>query len=390
MKDFLVSRDGLALVAVIRADAENDDVVVSRILHHRRRAGGPRSAADRHVASPETIEGKIRDIAWRSPTSIIGATPVSRRLFQVRSASVDGAPDRHRLGLRHHRRRRDRAGRARRRRARAAYAFAPGALIDLAVPDADQQIAVDPGVTEPRSPMLRLQTIRGVVHSRRGRPPHPAVRAAAGRRSSVPGFDCARMTETVLDGALDLLLGGACVGCARPGRLLCPVCRSELPGGAAPAWPTPVPAGLVEPWAAAVYEGTVRAMVLGLKERRLLGLAVPLAAAAGGGRGVRAAAGEPAGAGAGAVPAADGAGARPRPHPRHHACGRPDCSAQRGSTSRCGGCCGCGAGVVDQAGLDAAERAANLAGSMHAPAAGLRRSGLLHRTGAGWWSATTC
>ncbi len=38
-----------------------------------------------------------------------------------------------------------------------------------------------------------------------------------------------------------------------------------------------MPAGLVEPWAAAAYEGTVRAMVLGLKERRLLGLAVPLA-----------------------------------------------------------------------------------------------------------------
>src|SRR3954447_23791290 len=84
------------------------------------------------------------------------------------------------------------------------------------------------------------------------------------------------MSETVLDGAIDLLLGGSCVGCARPGRLLCPDCREELPGGAAPAWPTPVPAGLVEPWAAAVYDGTVRSMVLGLKERRLLGLAVPL------------------------------------------------------------------------------------------------------------------
>src|SRR3954447_16106709 len=84
------------------------------------------------------------------------------------------------------------------------------------------------------------------------------------------------MSETVLDGAIDLLLGGSCVGCARPGRLLCPDCREELPGGAAPAWPTPVPAGLVEPWAAAPYDGTVRSMVLGLKERRLLGLTAPL------------------------------------------------------------------------------------------------------------------
>ena len=85
------------------------------------------------------------------------------------------------------------------------------------------------------------------------------------------------LDETVLDGALDLLLGGACVGCARPGRLLCPDCKGGLPDHAAPAWPTPTPPGLVEPWAAAAYEGTVRAMVLGLKERRLLGLAVPLA-----------------------------------------------------------------------------------------------------------------
>lgn len=80
----------------------------------------------------------------------------------------------------------------------------------------------------------------------------------------------------MLDGAVDLLLGGCCVGCRRPGRLLCPRCRAELPGAARPAWPTPVPAGLVEPWAAAPYEQTVRAMVLGLKERRLLGLVAPL------------------------------------------------------------------------------------------------------------------
>src|SRR3954470_11113524 len=86
-----------------------------------------------------------------------------------------------------------------------------------------------------------------------------------------------RVRATLLDGALDLLLGGACVGCARPGRLLCPACLAELPRAAAPAWPTPTPDGLVEPWATASYDGTVRAMVLGLKERGLLGLAAPVA-----------------------------------------------------------------------------------------------------------------
>ena len=85
------------------------------------------------------------------------------------------------------------------------------------------------------------------------------------------------MTETVGDGALDLLLGGVCVGCGEPGRLLCPACDDELPLGAAPAWPTPVPSGLVEPWAAGSYDGTLRAMVIGLKERRLLSLTRPLA-----------------------------------------------------------------------------------------------------------------
>ena len=190
--------------------------------------------------------------------------------------------------------------------------------------------------------------------------------------SVVPGFD-GWVTETVLDGALDLLLGGACVGCARPGRLLCPGCAGELPGGAAPAWPTPVPEGLVEPWAAAAYDGTVREMVLGLKERRLLGLAVPLARLLAGGGGVRAAAWEPGGAGAGPVPTADRAGPRPRPDPHDHRPGGPAARRAEGTTSACAGCSGCGRGVVDQAGLDAAGRAANLAGSMRARAGLVRR-----------------
>ena len=87
------------------------------------------------------------------------------------------------------------------------------------------------------------------------------------------GFD-GGMTETVLDGMLDLLLGGACVGCGRPGRLLCRACAAELPVQAAPAWPTPVPDGLVEPWAASAYAGTPRSMILGLKEQHYIQAAV--------------------------------------------------------------------------------------------------------------------
>jgi predicted amidophosphoribosyltransferase len=80
----------------------------------------------------------------------------------------------------------------------------------------------------------------------------------------------------VLDAVRDLVLGSRCVGCGHPGRLLCGTCRDGLDVVPAPAWPTPLPPGLVSPWAATVYDGTVRAMVVGHKEHRLLALARPL------------------------------------------------------------------------------------------------------------------
>src|SRR6476660_8770871 len=80
----------------------------------------------------------------------------------------------------------------------------------------------------------------------------------------------------LLDAAADLLLGGRCLGCARPGRPLCRACAEALPRGARLAWPTPTPPGLVPPWAAAEYDGTVRALVVAHKERRVLALREPL------------------------------------------------------------------------------------------------------------------
>ncbi len=180
------------------------------------------------------------------------------------------------------------------------------------------------------------------------------------------------MSETVRDGALDLLLGGACVGCGRPGRLLCPMCADELPMGAAPAWPTPVPGGLVEPWAAGPYDGTLRAMVLGLKERGLLSLARPLA-----GRLALAVATElevevpvvlvP-------VPSRSST-VRARGHDPTHAITRGAAAMLRGRHVEARRLLRLRPGVVDQAGLDAAARAANLAGSMHCPGSGVRRLG---------------
>jgi predicted amidophosphoribosyltransferase len=182
------------------------------------------------------------------------------------------------------------------------------------------------------------------------------------------------MSETVLDGAIDLLLGGSCVGCARPGRLLCPRCRDELPGGAAPTWPTPVPAGLVEPWAAAAYEATVRSMVLGLKERRLLGLAVPLAQLL-----AAAVASElPRGSPLVLVPVPS----RPRTvrarghDPTHTITVRAARQLRRaGFDVEVRRLLRVRRGVADQSGLDAAERAANLGGSMRAPARAVRELG---------------
>jgi len=180
------------------------------------------------------------------------------------------------------------------------------------------------------------------------------------------------MSETVRDGAVDLLLGGACVGCARPGRLLCPVCRGELPRGAAPAWPTPVPEGLVEPWAAASYEATVRAMVLGLKERRLLGLAAPLSRLLS----AAVACELPRGSPVVLVPVPSRPRTvRARGHEPTHTI-----TVLAGRQLRSGGfdvetrrLLRLRAGVLDQAGLDGAERAANLAGSMRDRPSSVRR-----------------
>jgi hypothetical protein len=145
VKDFLVSRDGSRIIAVVRRDARTDAVVVSRVLTT---GDGQvvRALPAGNVTAPGTTEGKIRDIAWRSPTTIVYLQPVSRRLFQVRSASVDGASigvdiefvtiNDEVLGL---------VGSP--TPDQPTYAFARGALMDLVVPR-DQQVTVEKGVTE--------------------------------------------------------------------------------------------------------------------------------------------------------------------------------------------------------------------------------------------------
>ncbi len=170
------------------------------------------------------------------------------------------------------------------------------------------------------------------------------------------------------DPALDLLLGGACVGCGHPGRALCGACRQELPATPRLAWPDPTPAGLAPPWSPAAYDGVVRSALLAHKERHVVGLAGPLgtllAVAAG------AAAGGPGVVLLVPVPSRPGA-ARARGHePLLAICGRagvllPEAVVAPLLRSR--------GGVLDQAGLSAEQRSANLTGSMWCPSAGLAR-----------------
>lgn len=76
---------------------------------------------------------------------------------------------------------------------------------------------------------------------------------------------------------MDLVLGGRCAGCERPGVTLCDGCR-ELLTRLTPfrAWPDPRPRGLPPPTAAAPYADEVRRLILAHKEHARYPLARPL------------------------------------------------------------------------------------------------------------------
>lgn len=170
----------------------------------------------------------------------------------------------------------------------------------------------------------------------------------------------------LLDAGLDLLLGGRCVGCGRPGRALCRGCRSELPDRARVCRPEPPPPGLATPWSVADYDGVVRAMVLALKERGVLALAAPL----------------------GDLLALSVSAVTDDPVLLVPVPSRPDVVRSRGHDPLLSICRRAArqvpgarvatllvshGGVADQAGLTAEQRAANLSGSLWCPTRGLRR-----------------
>ena len=87
-----------------------------------------------------------------------------------------------------------------------------------------------------------------------------------------PGWHRAGM----LDSWLDLVHGATCVGCARPGRSLCGECDRTLPVCGRSVRPTPCPDGLAACFAAGEYDDLLRAMLLAHKEHGTFSLAAPL------------------------------------------------------------------------------------------------------------------
>ncbi|GAB2444647.1 ComF family protein [Nocardioides hungaricus] len=178
------------------------------------------------------------------------------------------------------------------------------------------------------------------------------------------------MIRDLVDGALDLLLGGCCLACGRPGRSLCADCADALPDTGRPAWPTPVPPGLAPPWAAGEYADALRALVVAHKEHRVLSLGRPLARLL--------AAAVAAGLAAAEVDGPLVLVPVPSRPATVRARGHDPTGALVAGAARLTGATAVPLlrtrpGLRDQAGLNAQERAANLAGSLHCPSAALRR-----------------
>ena len=178
----------------------------------------------------------------------------------------------------------------------------------------------------------------------------------------------------MFDAALDLFLGSRCAGCGTPGRMLCRDCRAVLPNSARIAWPSPVPTGLVTPWSMASYDGAIRELIVGHKDRgqfghrRLLGglLARSVTAAVAAlddGHPVLLV----------PVPSRPGSARRRGYDPAAALVATAARTMDTSREVRVARLLVSRGGVADQAGLGAAERSANMAGSMACPSSGVTR-----------------
>lgn len=90
VKDFLVSRDGSRLVAVMDR-RDGDAVVVSRVLRDDQ-GRVVRASRAKRIDSGVDDPLRIRDIGWTSPTSVAVVDLLTNELSEVRTLSVDGSP----------------------------------------------------------------------------------------------------------------------------------------------------------------------------------------------------------------------------------------------------------------------------------------------------------
>jgi predicted amidophosphoribosyltransferase len=181
------------------------------------------------------------------------------------------------------------------------------------------------------------------------------------------------VTLRLADAVADLVVGSSCLGCGRPGRLLCPACRDALAVPAHPAWPSPVPPGLVAPWACGEYAALLRDLVVGHKEHRMLALCAPLGALLA--RSVRAATQDATGPVVLVPVPSRRSTVRARGYDATYSLTRRaagllrrdglDAAVHRLLVSR--------GAVLDQSLLGSAERFANLDGTLHCPSDRLRR-----------------
>lgn len=173
-----------------------------------------------------------------------------------------------------------------------------------------------------------------------------------------------------LAGLVDLALPSGCASCAAEGPVLCRVCAGALADPAYLTRPDPTPDGLPPTWAVAAYAGAVRAAVVAHKEEGRRALARPLGAALA--RGVLAAwCGPSSSVGSRSslllVPAPSrGAAVRARGADPTLALARSAAARLRGEglDVQVVRALRVGMGMLDQAGLGAADRAANLAGAL--------------------------
>lgn len=178
---------------------------------------------------------------------------------------------------------------------------------------------------------------------------------------------------------VDLVTGSACPGCGAAGHLVCPPCLAGLTGRAEEVRPTPCPPGLAPCWSAGEYDGLLREMVLGHKERHQFGLRRPLGHLLGDAvHGLATATAAPAPLVLVPVPSRPST-VRSRGHDPTLAMVRQAARALRRGGREAGVARLLRVGrVLDQSGLDSAQRAANLSGSMTCPSAPVARLAARH------------